>query len=132
VARIAIGANPAQAVRAFVEAESYDGPAIIIANTHCIAHGITMAEGLYYQKMAVQSGAWTLFRYDPRLKAEGRNPLQFDSKEPSLPLEEYMYAENRFRMLQKSDPERAATLLEAAKKDVAERFKMYQQWAEMD
>jgi pyruvate-ferredoxin/flavodoxin oxidoreductase len=132
VARIAIGANPAQAVRAFVEAESYDGPSIIIANTHCIAHGINMTEGLNYQKMSVQSGAWTLFRYDPRLKAEGRNPLQFDSKEPTLPLEDYMYAENRFRMLKQTNPERAATLLEAAKKDVTERFKMYQQWAEMD
>ena len=91
-----------------------------------------MTEGLNYQKMSVQSGAWTLFRYDPRLKAEGRNPLQFDSKEPTLPLEDYMYAENRFRMLKQENPERAATLLEAAKKDVAERFKMYQQWAEMD
>jgi pyruvate-ferredoxin/flavodoxin oxidoreductase len=132
VARIAIGANPAQAVKAFVEAESYDGPSIIIANTHCIAHGINMTEGLHYQKMAVESGAWTLFRYDPRLKAEGRNPLQFDSKEPTLPLEDYMYAENRFRMLKQANPERAATLLEAAKKDVTERFRMYQQWAEMD
>ena len=132
VARIAIGANPAQAVKAFVEAESYDGPSIIIANTHCIAHGINMTEGLNYQKMSVQSGAWTLFRYDPRLKAEGRNPLQFDSKEPTLPLEDYMYVENRFRMLKQANPERAATLLEAAKKDVTERFKMYQQWAEMD
>jgi len=89
-------------------------------------------QGLNYQKMAVESGAWPLFRYDPRLKAEGRNPLSLDSKPPTLPLEDYMYSENRFRMLTKSDPERAAMLLEAAKKDVAARIKMYQQWAEMD
>lgn len=84
------------------------------------------------QSEAGTAGAWTLFRYDPRLKAEGRNPLQFDSKEPTLPLEDYMYAENRFRMLKQTNPERASMLLEAAKKDVAKRFKMYQQWAEMD
>ncbi len=132
VARVAMGANPAQTVRAFIEAESYDGPSIIIANSHCIMHGINMTEGLRYQKMSVDSGAWVLFRYDPRLKAEGRNPLILDSKEPTIPLEEYMYAENRFRMLKQSDPERAEKLLVKAKKDVAERFKMYQQWAEMD
>jgi len=132
VARISIGANPNQAVRAFIEAESYDGPSIIIANAHCIAHGINMTEGVNYQKMAVESGAWPLFRYDPRLEAQGKNPLILDSKPPTLPLEEYMYAENRFRMLKKADPERAEKLLEAAKKDVADRFKMYQQWAETD
>jgi pyruvate-ferredoxin/flavodoxin oxidoreductase len=132
VARIAMGANPAQTVRAFIEAESYDGPSIIIANAHCIMHGINMTEGMRYQKMAVESGAWPLFRYDPRRKAEGRNPLILDSKEPTIPLEEYMYSENRFQMLRKANPERAAMLLQAAKKDVAERFKMYQQWAEMD
>ena len=132
VARVAMGANPAQTVRAFIEAESYDGPSIIIANSHCIMHGINMTEGLRYQEMSVDSGAWVLFRYDPRLKAEGRNPLTLDSKEPTIPLEEYMYAENRFRMLKQADPERAEMLLVKAKKDVADRFKMYQQWAEMD
>ena len=132
VARVALGANYNQTVRAFVEAESYDGPSIIIANSHCIAHGINMTEGLNYQKMAVESGAWPLFRYDPRRKADKMNPLILDSKPPTLPLEEYMYSENRFRMLQQSDPGRAETLLEAARRDVAERFRMYQQWAEMD
>ncbi len=132
VARIAMGANPTQTVRAFIEAESYDGPSIIIANAHCIMHGINMTEGMRYQKMAVESGAWPLFRYDPRRKAEGRNPLILDSKEPTISLEEYMYSENRFQMLRKSNPERAAMLLQAAKRDVADRFKMYQQWAEMD
>ncbi|MDY6875241.1 MAG: pyruvate:ferredoxin (flavodoxin) oxidoreductase [Chloroflexota bacterium] len=132
VARIAMGANPAQTVKAFIEAESYDGPSIIIANAHCIMHGINMTEGLRYQKMSVESGAWPLFRYDPRRKAEGRNPLVLDSKEPTISLEEYMYSENRFQMLKKADPKRAEMLLQAAKRDVADRFKMYQQWAEMD
>lgn len=132
VARIAYGANPTQAVRAFVEAESYDGPSLIIAYSHCINHGINMTEGKNYQDMAVNSGAWVLFRYDPRKKAEGKNPLTLDSKEPSVALEEYMYSQNRFRSLQRDNPERAALLLQAAKKDVAERFKMYQQWAALD
>ncbi|MCJ7739321.1 MAG: pyruvate:ferredoxin (flavodoxin) oxidoreductase, partial [Anaerolineae bacterium] len=108
VARISLGANPNQTVKAFIEAESYDGPSIIIAYTHCIAHGINMTEGLNYQKMAVESGAWPLFRYDPRLKAAGKKPLILDSKAPTLPLEDYMYSENRFSMLKKADPERAA------------------------
>ena len=132
VARIALGANPNQAVRVFAEAESYNGPSLIIANTHCIMHGINMTEGLNYQKMAVDSGAWILFRYDPRKRDAGENPLTLDSKEPTLPLEEYMYSENRFRSLKRSNPERAAMLLDAAKQDVAERFKMYQQWANLD
>jgi pyruvate-ferredoxin/flavodoxin oxidoreductase len=132
VARIAMGANPSQAVKAFVEAESYDGPSLIIAYSHCQLHGINMTNGMDYQKMAVESGAWPLFRYDPRKRAAGENPLSLDSKEPTLPLEEYMYAENRFRQLQRSDPDRAAMLLAKAKIDVAERFKMYQQWASLD
>jgi pyruvate-ferredoxin/flavodoxin oxidoreductase len=132
VARVALGANPTQTVRAFVEAESYDGPSLIIANSHCQLHGINMTEGLNYQRMAVESGAWIMFRYDPRKKARGENPLTLDSKEPTRPLEEYMYSENRFRQLERGQPERAAELLEAAKKDVADRFKMYQQWASLD
>jgi pyruvate-ferredoxin/flavodoxin oxidoreductase len=132
VARISMGASPAQAVRAFVEAESYDGPSLIIANSHCIAHGINMTKGMDYQKMSVDSGAWVLFRYDPRKKAAGENPLTLDSKEPTLPLEDYMYSENRFRVLKRSDPERAEMLLQEAKEYVAERFKMYQQWANLD
>jgi len=132
VARVALGANATQTVRAFVEAESYNGPSLIIANAHCQLHGINMREGLRYQKMAVESGAWPLFRYDPRKKAAGENPLTLDSKEPTLPLKEYMYSENRFRQLQRANPERAAELLERAKKDVADRFKMYQQWASLD
>jgi len=132
VARVALGANPTQAVRAFTEAESYDGSSLIIAYSNCIAHGINMTKAMEYQKMAVDSGAWVLFRYDPRLKEKGENPLRLDSKEPTLPLEDYMYSENRFRVLKRSDPERAQWLLGKAKEDVAERFKMYQQWAALD
>jgi pyruvate-ferredoxin/flavodoxin oxidoreductase len=133
VARVSLGASPNQAVRAFVEAESFDGPSLIIANSHCYQQGIRdMDAGMNYQKMSVESGAWILFRYDPRKKAEGKNPLTLDSKEPTLPLEEYMYSETRFSRLKRENPERAAMLLEAAKRDVAERFKMYQQWAALD
>jgi pyruvate-ferredoxin/flavodoxin oxidoreductase len=133
VASISMGANPGQAVRAFVEAESYDGPSLIIANSHCYQQGIRdMNAGMNYQKMAVNSGSWILFRYDPRKKAEGQNPLTLDSKEPSLPLEDYMYSQTRFSRLKREDPERAAKLLQDAKAYVAERFKMYQQWASLD
>ncbi len=132
VARIAMGANQTQAVRAFTEAESYDGPSLIIAYSNCIAHGIDMGKAMQYQQMAVDSGAWILFRYDPRLREKGENPLHLDSKEPTVPLEDYMYSENRFRVLRRSDPERAAMLLGKAKEDVAQRFKMYQQWAALD
>ena len=132
VARVAMGANQTQTVRAFVEAESYDGPSLIIAYSNCIAHGINMSKAMEYQQMAVDSGAWSLFRYDPRLKEKGENPLRLDSKAPTLPLEDYMYSENRFSILKRSDPERAARLLVKAKEDVAERFKMYQQWAALD
>jgi pyruvate-ferredoxin/flavodoxin oxidoreductase len=132
VARIAMGANQTQAVRAFTEAESYDGPSLVIAYSNCIAHGIDMGKAMEYQQMAVDSGAWILFRYDPRLREKGENPLHLDSKEPTVPLEDYMYSENRFRVLRRSDPERAEMLLAKAKEDVAQRFKMYQQWAALD
>ncbi len=132
VAKIAFGANKAQAVKAIYEAESYDGPSLVIANSHCIAHGINMTEGLTLQNLAVETGAWHLYRYDPRLKEEGKNPLQLDSKAPTRDLEEYMYQENRFRVLKKATPEVAAKLLEAAKKDIADRWALYEHWAQME
>jgi pyruvate-ferredoxin/flavodoxin oxidoreductase len=133
VARISLGANPAQVVRAFIEAESYDGPSLIIANSHCYQQGIRdMSKGMEHQKKSVESGAWILFRYDPRKRDAGENPLTLDSKPPTLDLEDYMYGQTRFSRLRRSDPERAAMLLEKAKVDVAERFKMYQQWASLD
>ncbi|HEU4416147.1 MAG TPA: 4Fe-4S binding protein, partial [Candidatus Angelobacter sp.] len=131
VARIAMGAGDMQTLKAFNEAESYDGPSIIIAYAHCIAHGIDMKQGLGQQKLAVQSGHWPLFRFDPRRKAEGKNPMQLDSKAPSAPLEDYLYNETRYTMLKQGHPEEAKKLLEQAQQDVADRWKMYETWAGM-
>ncbi|MFH1460177.1 MAG: pyruvate:ferredoxin (flavodoxin) oxidoreductase [Candidatus Omnitrophota bacterium] len=132
VARIAIGANPVQAQKAMIEAESYDGPSIIIAYTHCIAHGINMTKGMDEQKNAVLSGYWPLFRYNPDLIAQGKNPMQLDSKAPSIPLAEYIYNENRFNALKKMNPQRAEMLLKKAQEEVNRRFKMYEYLAKME
>ncbi len=129
VAQIAMGANDAHTIRAFREAESFDGASLIIAYSHCIAHGIDMSRGLDQQKLAVDSGYWPLYRFDPRLKAEDKNPFQLDSKPPKIRLEEYIYNENRYRMLTKSDPKAAARLLVEAQKAVDERWQRYQQLA---
>jgi len=131
VAKVAMGANPNQTVRAFVEAEAYDGPSLIIAYAHCIAHGINMTEGYQEQVKAVACGHWPLYRFDPRLGEKGKNPLQLDSKAPTLELEEYIYGENRYRSLRKSQPEAAAQLLELAKKDAAERYTLMGQLAKL-
>lgn len=131
VARVAMGAGDMQTLKAFNEAESYNGPSIIIAYAHCIAHGIDMNHGLTQQKLAVQSGHWPLFRFDPRRAAEGKNPMQLDSKAPSVPLEDYLYNETRYTMLRQSHPEAAKKLLEEAREDVAARWKMYETWASM-
>jgi len=129
VARVALGANPNQTVRAFAEAGSYDGPSLIIAYSHCIAHGIDMTAGLGEQKKAVQSGHWVLFRYDPRLAEQGKNPLQLDSKEPTISFEDYAYGENRYRVLTKTQPEHAAELLKLAQHDVERQQMMYRSLA---
>ncbi len=131
VAEVAIGANPAQTVKAFVEAENYSGPSLIIAYSHCIAHGIDMMLGYQEQKKAVACGHWPLYRFDPRLKQQGKNPLQLDSKPPTLDLEEYIYGENRFRSLQKSNPQAAAELLKLAKSDAAHRYALMEQLAKL-
>jgi pyruvate-ferredoxin/flavodoxin oxidoreductase len=132
VAQIAMGANDAQTIKALVEAESYDGPSLIIAYSHCIQQGIAMERGLDQQKLAVQSAYWPLFRFDPRLAAQGKNPLQLDSKGPALPLEKYIYNETRYKMLTLSKPEVAAQLLEEAQGDVIKKWRMYEQLAAMD
>jgi pyruvate-ferredoxin/flavodoxin oxidoreductase len=132
VARVAIGANPNQTVKAFIEAEAHPGPSLIIAYAHCIAHGINMTAGYEEQKKAVDCGYWSLCRFDPRLKEEGKNPLQLDSKAPKLDLEEYIYGENRYRTLQKSKPEASAKLLELAKRDAAERYALMEQLAKLE
>ena len=132
VAQIAIGANPAQAVKAMVEAESYEGPSLIICYSPCIAHGIDMSKQLEQQKKAVNSGHWLLYRYDPRRIKQGLNPLQLDSKAPSIPITEYMYSENRYRVLTRIKPERAKKLAELAQYDVDRRWNLYKQLSELD
>ena len=132
VAQIAMGASDAQAVKAFLEAESYDGPSIIIAYSHCIAQGIDMRKGMAQQKAAVDSGAWMLYRFDPRLAEEGKNPLQIDSKPPSIPFEQYAYNEARFKMLTKISPDSAKDLLEKNQQDVTERQSLYRRMAEVN
>ena len=129
VGRVAMGANDAHTVKVFREAEAYDGPSIIIAYSHCIAHGIDMMKGLEQQKKAVESGHWMLMRYNPDLAKEGKNPLVLDSKEPSLPLKDYIYNETRYRMLLKSNPERAKSLLEQAQQNVHSQWALYQRLA---
>jgi len=129
VAQVAMGASDSQTIRAFQEAESYGGPALIIAYSTCIAQGINMALGMHQEKLAVESGHWTLYRYDPRRRAEGQNPLQLDSKAPSVPLREYYYNENRYRMLAQSDPEVAEQLLQEAQRAAIARWHKYEQLA---
>ncbi|HEU5437993.1 MAG TPA: pyruvate:ferredoxin (flavodoxin) oxidoreductase [Ktedonobacterales bacterium] len=129
VARIAMGASDAQTLHALLEAEAYDGPALVIAYSHCIAHGIDMRRGLDQQKLAVQSGYWPLYRFNPTLADEGRNPLVLDAKEPSVPLEQFAYNEVRYRVLRQADPERARELMELAQADVRQRWSEYQQLA---
>ncbi len=129
VAKVAMGASDAQTVRAFIEAEAYDGPSLIIAYAHCIAHGIDMETGLQNQKAAVDSGYWQLYRYNPELVKEGKNPFKLDSKGLKIPLKEYAYRETRYKMLTKSHPEEAAKLMEEAQQDVVNRWKQYEQMA---
>jgi len=125
VAQVAMGANDSHALKAFVEAESYPGPSLIIAYSHCIAHGINMAKGMDQQKLAMQTGYWPIFRYDPRLIDQGRIPFQLDCRAPTLPLERYMYNEARFKMLTQTNPDVASHLLAAAQRDVDERWRRY-------
>ena len=125
-AQIALGANMNQTIKAFREAESYDGPSIIIAYSHCINQGIDMMKGMNQQKAAVDSGVWPLYRYDPRFKAEGKNPFQLDSKEPDFSkLDAYMYAEVRFKSLREANPERASKLLEKQRGLIERRYREY-------
>ncbi len=131
VARVAFGSGDMQCLKAFLEAEAYDGPSIIVAYSHCIAHGYDLVHGLEQQKLAVQSGYWPLFRYNPDLVAQGKNPLQLDSKPTGIPLEKYTYNETRYTMLTHSAPEAAAQLLKEAQEDVHKRWKLYEHWAAM-
>jgi pyruvate-ferredoxin/flavodoxin oxidoreductase len=131
VARVSFGANDMQTIKAFLEAEAYDGPSLIICYSHCIAHGYDLIHGLEQQKTAVQSGYWPLFRYNPDLIAQGKNPLQLDSRAPSLPLDKYIYNETRYSMLKQSQPDVAKGLYELAQADVNRRWKLYEYMASM-
>jgi len=132
VAQIAMGANDTQTLKAILEAEAYDGPSIIIAYSHCIAHGYDMAQGMEHQKLAVNSAHWPLYRYNPENVKEGKNPLKLDSRAPKIKLEEYIYTEQRYKMLQKMDPERAKYLLGIAQAEVDKKWSHYEQLASMD
>ncbi len=132
VAQIAMGANDSQTVKAFLEAEAYDGPSVIIAYSHCIAHGYDLSHGLDQQKLAVDTGYWPMYRYNPPLAAEGKNPLQLDSRDPKTPLRQYTQNETRFTMLMRSNPEAAERFLKGAQKDIEDRWKLYKHLASME
>jgi pyruvate-ferredoxin/flavodoxin oxidoreductase len=126
VASVAMGARDEHTLKAFLEAEAYDGPSLIIAYSHCIAHGINMATAMQNQKAAVNSGQWLLYRFHPDRAERGENPLQLDSRAPKIPLEKYLYLENRFKMLTKSSPTVAKQLLQEAQNDVEDRWHRYE------
>lgn len=122
VAQVAFGANDRQTLQALLEAEAYEGPSLVIAYSHCIAHGYDLKFGLGQQQTAVSSGYWPLYRFNPDAVDEGKRPLTLDSKPPATPLEQYMYREGRYRMLQQRDPQTAVHMLELAKADVAAKW----------
>jgi pyruvate-ferredoxin/flavodoxin oxidoreductase len=130
VARVAMGGNDTQTVKAFLEAEAYDGPSLIIAYSHCIAHGYDMAFGMEQQKAAVQCGYWPLMRYDPALRLQGKNPFQLDSRAPTIPFQKYAYQEARYSTLARNDPETARELLALAQGDVDRQWKVYSNHAD--
>jgi pyruvate-ferredoxin/flavodoxin oxidoreductase len=129
VAAIAMGADDMHTLRAIREAESYPGPSLIVAYSHCIAHGYDLVHGLAQQASAVASGVWPLFRFDPRRRAAGKNPFQLDSKPPTLPFERYAYNETRYTMLAHVDPAAARAALGAAEADVRRRWRLYERLA---
>ncbi len=129
VAKVAMGSNDAHTVKAFLEAEAYDGPSLIIAYSHCIAHGIDMGTGMRNQKAAVDTGYWQLYRYNPDLAVKGENPFKLDSKGLKMPFKDYAYMETRYKMLTKTHPDLAKKLMAEAQNDVNERWKMYEQLA---
>jgi pyruvate-ferredoxin/flavodoxin oxidoreductase len=132
VAQIAMGADNAQAVKAFAEAEAHDGPSLIIAYSTCIAHGIEMKTGMSHMKEAVDSGYWPLYRFDPAREAAGQHPFLLDSKSPTLPLTEFAASEGRYTLLARSKPALAERLMSLAQADVDERWHVYEQMAGID
>ncbi len=132
VAQIAMGSNDTQTVKAFIEAERYDGPSLIIAYSHCIAHGYNMKDGMTHQKLAVDSGIWQMYRFNPEAEKEGKNPLRLDYKEPKIPVSDYMNTETRFNMVNKMNPEAAKEFIANAQKQADKRWKKYAHLADMD
>jgi pyruvate-ferredoxin/flavodoxin oxidoreductase len=129
VARVALGAKMPQTVQAFLEAEAYPGPSLIIAYSHCIAHGYDMAHGMAQQKLAVDSGVWPLYRFDPRRLARGEPPLHLDYGPPKARVADYMRNESRFRVVERTDPARFAHFLKQAQEDAQKRYAVYEQLA---
>jgi pyruvate-ferredoxin/flavodoxin oxidoreductase len=126
VASISLGAKDAQTVKAFQEAEQFNGPSLIIASSPCIEHGYDLAASLDHQALAVESGYWPLYRFDPRLIEQGKAALQLDSKAPTQPLGEYLLKENRFRQVQRKDPERFAHLMNQLETELAHRRQVFE------
>jgi pyruvate-ferredoxin/flavodoxin oxidoreductase len=129
VARIAMGANPQQTLQALREAEAYPGPSLVLAYSHCIAHGIDMQKGLTQQSRAVHSGVWPLLRYNPELRGTNQNPFTLDSTRPTIRLKDYTSHELRFRMLAHTNPTEADAMLEQAEKGILRRWKLYEDLA---
>ncbi len=130
VASVAMGAKDEHTLKAFLEAEAYDGPSLIIAYSHCIAHGINMTTGMQDQKMAVDSGQWLLYRYNPERAPQGENPLILDSRTPTKKVQEFLQMETRFKMLTKSKPEDAKRLWAGAQQDAETRYRLYEYLAQ--
>jgi len=129
VAQVAMGADDLHTVKTFIEAESHQGPSLIIAYSQCIAHGIDMSKGMHQQKLAVDSGCWPLYHYDPARAAAGESPFHLDSKEPRIPLKDYVNTEGRYRILQHTSPELAGQMLAEAQRAVHERWRAYKRLA---
>ncbi len=132
VAQVAMGYNDTQTVKAFMEAERYDGPSIIIAYSHCIAHGYNLKDGMKHQKLAVESGIWQMYRFNPEAEKEGKNPLRLDYKEPKIPVSDYMSTETRFNMVNKMNPEAAKEFIAHAQEQANKRWEKYSHLAKME
>jgi pyruvate-ferredoxin/flavodoxin oxidoreductase len=131
VAQVALGANPQHTLQAFREAEAYEGPSLILAYCHCIAHGFDLRYGMKQQDLATASGYWPLFRYNPAMRRIGENPFRLDSPRPTIPLEDYTYNELRYRALTFTRPAEAEELLRQAQAGVEEKYRMYEQLASL-
>ncbi len=129
VAQVAMGANPQHTLLAFREAEAYAGPSLILAYSHCIAHGIDMRYGMKQQDLAAASGYWPLFRFNPAMRRVGERPFRLDSPRPTIPFKDYAYNELRYRALANTDPEAAEELLAKAQQVVTEKYRQYEELA---